>query len=90
MPVIAAVEIVGDGPGRLRLAPIADYSADSIRAFVATNIACGATLKTDGWAAYPGTTEVDHDPRGSDRDPRQERSVSCGSGVRHRPAGVGS
>ena len=62
MPVIAAVEIVGDGPGRLRLAPIADYSAESIRAFVAANIACGATLKTDGWAAYPGTPEVNHDP----------------------------
>jgi transposase-like protein len=62
MPVIAAVEIVGDGPGRVRLAPIADYSAESIRAFVATNIACGATLKTDGWAAYPGTPEVNHDP----------------------------
>jgi len=62
MPVIAAVEIVGDGPGRLRLAPIADYSAESIRAFVATNIACGATLKTDGWAAYPGVPEVNHDP----------------------------
>jgi hypothetical protein len=62
MPVIAAVEIIGDGPGRLRLAPIADYSAESIRAFVATNIACGATLKTDGWASYPGTPEVNHDP----------------------------
>ncbi len=62
MPVIGAVEIVGDGPGRLRLAPIADYSAESIRAFVATNIACGATLKTDGWASYPDTPEVNHDP----------------------------
>ncbi len=62
MPVIGAVEIIGDGPGRLRLAPIADYSAESIRAFVAANIACGATLKTDGWAAYPGTPEVNHDP----------------------------
>ena len=62
MAVIAAVEIVGDGPGRLRLAPIADYSAESIRAFVATNIACGAALKTDGWAAYPGAPEVNHDP----------------------------
>jgi hypothetical protein len=62
MPVIAAVEIVGDGPGRLRLAPIADYSAESIRAFVATNVAAGVKLKTDGWAGYPGTPEVDHDP----------------------------
>jgi hypothetical protein len=62
MPVIAAVEIVGDGPGRLRLAPIADYSAESIRAFVANNIACGARLKTVEWASYPGTPKVDHDP----------------------------
>ncbi len=62
MAVIGAVEIVGDGPGRLRLAPIAAYSAERIRAFVAANIACGATLKTDGWASSPGTPEVDHDP----------------------------
>jgi hypothetical protein len=62
MPVIAAVEIVGDGPGRIRLAPISDFSAESIRSFVAANIAPGATLKTDGWAGYPGTPEVDHDP----------------------------
>lgn len=62
MPVIAAVEIVGDGPGRVRLAPIADYSAESIRGFAATNVAAGAKLKTDGWAGYPGTPEVDHDP----------------------------
>ena len=61
MPVIAAVEIVGNGPGRLRLAPIADYSADTVRAFTAANIATGATLKTDGWAAYPGTPELNHD-----------------------------
>ncbi len=57
MAVIGAVEIVGDGPGRLRLAPIAAYSAERIRAFVAANIACGATLKTDEWASYPGTSE---------------------------------
>jgi hypothetical protein len=62
MPVIAAVEIGGDGPGRVRLAPIADYSAESIGGFVATTVASGATIKTDGWAAYPGTAAVDHDP----------------------------
>jgi hypothetical protein len=37
-------------------------SAESIRAFVATNVASGATLKTDGLAAYLGTPEVNHDP----------------------------
>ena len=61
MPVIAAVELVGDGPGRAQLAPIAGYSAESIGGFVATNVASGATLKTDGRAAYPGTSAVDHD-----------------------------
>jgi len=60
--LVEVVEIVGDGPGRVRLAPIADYSAESIRAFVATNVAAGVKLKTDGWAGYPGTPEVDHDP----------------------------
>ena len=63
MAVIAAVEIVDDGPGRLRLAPIADYSAASVRAFTAANVACGATLRTDGWAAYPGSPTVNHDRR---------------------------
>jgi hypothetical protein len=62
MPVIAAVEIVGDGPGRLRLAPIADDSAASLGAFVAANVGAGATIRTDGWPAYPGTPGVEHDP----------------------------
>jgi hypothetical protein len=37
-------------------------SAESIRAFAATNVASGATLKTDGLAAYLDTPEVNHDP----------------------------
>ena len=63
MPMVAALEIVGNGPGRLRLAPIVDYSAASLGAFVGANVASGATLRTDGWAAYPGTPNIDHDPR---------------------------
>jgi len=62
MLVIGAVEIVGKGPGRIRLAPIADYSAESIHAFMAANLAPGATAKSDGWAAYPGAPEVTHEP----------------------------
>ncbi len=62
IPVIGAVETGGDGPGRIRLAPIADYSAQSIHAFIAANLASGATVKTDGWAAYPGAPEVTHRP----------------------------
>ena len=62
MLVIGAVEIVGKGPGRIRLAPIADYSAASIHAFMAANLATGASAKSDGWAAYPGAPEVTHQP----------------------------
>jgi len=37
MPVLGAVEVIDDGPGRLRLSSIADYSAASIHTFVAKN-----------------------------------------------------
>lgn len=62
MLVIGAVEIAGKGPGRIRLAPIADYSAASIHAFMTANLAPGATAKSDGWAAYRGAPEVTHEP----------------------------
>ncbi len=62
MAVIGAVEIVGNGPGRIRLAAIADFSAASLHAFIAANVAAGATVKTDGWAAYPGAPALTHEP----------------------------
>ena len=50
--------------GRLRLAVIADNSADSIEAFVRANVKPGATLITDGHASYPGLSgDYRHDPR---------------------------
>src|SRR4249919_2578410 len=50
--------------GRLRLAVIADNSAKSIEAFVCANVKPGATLITDGHAAYPGLSgDYRHDPR---------------------------
>jgi hypothetical protein len=50
--------------GRLRLAAIADNSAKSIEAFVRANVKPGATLITDGHAAYPGLSgDYRHDPR---------------------------
>jgi hypothetical protein len=50
--------------GRLRLAAIADNSAKSIEAFVRANVRPGATLITDGHAAYPGLSgDYRHDPR---------------------------
>jgi predicted RNA-binding Zn-ribbon protein involved in translation (DUF1610 family) len=62
MPVVGAVEIQDGGPGRIRLAPSADYSARSLHAFIAANLAPGATAKTDGWSGYPGAPGVSHDP----------------------------
>ena len=50
--------------GRLRLATIADNSANSIEAFVRANVKPGATLLTDGHASYPGLSgDYRHDPR---------------------------
>ena len=50
--------------GRLRLVVIADNSAKSIEAFVRANVKPGATLITDGHAAYPGLSgDYRHDPR---------------------------
>ena len=50
------------GPGRIRLAEVADYSAASLHPFIVRNLAPGATAKTDGWPAYPGAPGVSHDP----------------------------
>ena len=50
------------GPGRIRLAEVPDYSAQSLHPFIAQNLAAGATAKTDGWSAYPGAPGVSHDP----------------------------
>jgi predicted RNA-binding Zn-ribbon protein involved in translation (DUF1610 family) len=62
--VVGAVEVEdgGRGPGRIRLGQVPDYSAASLHAFVAANLAPGATAKTDGWSGYPGAAGVTHDP----------------------------
>ena len=64
MLIVGAVEIEdgGAGPGRIRLAELSDYSADSLHPFIAHNLAPGTTAKTDGWSAYPGAPSVKHDP----------------------------
>jgi hypothetical protein len=57
-----AVELVGHGPGRIRLAPIDDFSAASLHRFMAAAIAPESTAKTDGWPAYPGAPDLHHEP----------------------------
>src|SRR4051794_19733266 len=61
--IAGAVEIVGEGPGRVRLTVIADYSAATLGAFVAGNVAAGSTVVSDGWSGYATLTDVEHDPR---------------------------
>src|SRR5512146_1525465 len=60
--VAVGVEVHDGGPGRVRLATIANCSARSLHAFVEVNVASGATARTDGWSGYPGAPGVIHDP----------------------------
>ena len=69
MLVAGAVEVHGHRPGRVRLAPIADYPP-SLHAFINANIAAGATAKTDGWSAYPALPASLTTPASSARWPR--------------------
>lgn len=57
-----AVEVQGEGPGRIRLSAIADFSAKSLHAFLKGAVVPGAVVKTDGWSGYPGAPDVTHDP----------------------------
>lgn len=60
--IAGAVEIKDGQPGRIRLTEIKDFSATSLHAFLANNLAKDATAKTDGWAAYPGAKDINHEP----------------------------
>jgi hypothetical protein len=60
--VAGGVEVHDGGPGRVRLATIADCSARSLHAFVEVNVASGATARTDDWSGYPDAPGVMHDP----------------------------
>ena len=75
MRIAGAVELSPEGePRRIRLAPIGDFSARSLRAFVAGTSAPGARVITDGWpaviAACPTTTT-------SPRSSVQRPPISC-------------
>jgi transposase-like protein len=50
--VAAAVEKRGQGCGRVRLAAIADVSADALGAFVEKHLGGNETAHTDGWRGY--------------------------------------
>ena len=63
MRIAGAVELSPEGePRRIRLAPIGDFSARSLHAFVAGTSAPGARVITDGWSD-PGLPDHDHQPK---------------------------
>jgi transposase-like protein len=50
--VVIAVECHDGGPGRVRMARIANASSDVLSEFVLDNIARGSEVRTDGWRGY--------------------------------------
>jgi len=64
-----AVEVRGQGSGRLRLAPLADASKSTLGTFVAATTAPGAIVHTDGWRGYGGLAAEGYDHR-----PRSQRA----------------
>jgi hypothetical protein len=64
MFVAGAVELSPEGkPRRIRLAPIADFSAATLKPFVAAVAAPGARVVTDGWSGYAGLANHVHDAK---------------------------
>jgi transposase-like protein len=62
--VIVAIEISPDGvPRRIRLQPINDFSAASIRGFVKSKVDTGTTVLSDGFSSYRSLKEYNHQPK---------------------------
>ncbi len=60
-----ALEVRGNGSGRLRLQLLADASGASLLPFVRSSVAAGTIVHTDGWAGYSGlgAAGFDHRPK---------------------------
>jgi transposase-like protein len=64
-----AVEVRGDGSGRLRLQLLPDASRATLTPFVCSTVAAGAIVHTDGWSGY-----LDLKAAGFDHRPRLQRA----------------
>lgn len=58
-----AIEVRGQGSGRLRLQVLEDASGDSLTGFVSASVAAGAIVHTDGWRGYAGLPAAGFDRR---------------------------
>ena len=94
MRIAGAVELSPEGePRRIRLAPIGDFSARSLHAFVAGTSAPGARVITDGWSGYCGLPDHNHQPKvvgatsssiSCQRGTSCAHRLKCGAGTFHR------
>jgi transposase-like protein len=50
--VLVAVEVRGNGSGRIRMEAVDDLSADALCGFVQDNVLEGATVQTDAWQGF--------------------------------------
>jgi len=79
-----AIEVRGQGSGRLRLGVLRDASGRSLGAFAKASTARGAIIHTDGWSGYLGLAQLGYDHRrrsqraepGEHLLPRAHRAVS--------------
>jgi transposase-like protein len=83
--VAIAIEVRGQGAGRIRLQALPDASGDSLCRFVASTTSIGAIVHTDGFAGYNALAQFcfDHRPRsqrqarpGEQLLPRAHRAIS--------------
>lgn len=56
--VVVAVEIRGEGMGRVRLKHVRNTSSASLGGFVNEAVAAGSGIVTDGWRGYSGLTDL--------------------------------
>lgn len=81
-----AVEVRGQGSGRLRLATLPDAAKPALTAFVRETTAKGAVVHTDGWKGYNGLPGAGYDHRSRSQSaappgsepylPRAHRAIS--------------
>lgn len=56
--VVVAVEVRGEGMGRVRLKQVANTSGNALGSFVKSTVAAGSEIVTDGWKGYSGLKEL--------------------------------
>ncbi len=68
--VVVAVEVRGQGSGRVRMKVIRDASGDTLTGFVMDTVAPGAIVHTDGWMGYAPLAK-----KGYTHRPRSQRAA---------------